>query len=166
MSLRTVFLVIVAGLLAIFTVLNWHAFITPTTLSLVFTEVQAPLGLVMLVITGLLAALFLLYVAYLQSSTLLESRRFARELQSQRQLADAAEASRFTELRTVLEERLRNLDGALTETQAVVQRKLDSVQGEMRSSVEQSTTVLSTYIGEVEDRLERRMAATAANPPG
>ena len=110
MSLRTVFLMMVAGLLAIFTVLNWQAFIAPTTLSLVFTEVQAPLGLVMLVITGLLAALFLLYVAYLQSTTLLESRRFARELQSQRQLADAAEASRFTELRTVLEERLRHLD--------------------------------------------------------
>jgi uncharacterized integral membrane protein len=166
MSLRTVFLVMVAGLLAIFTVLNWQAFITPTTLSLVFAEVQAPLGLVMLVITGLLAALFLLYVAYLQSTTLLESRRFARELQSQRQLADAAEASRFTELRTVLEERLRHLDAALAETQTVVQGKLDRVQADMRSAVEQSATTLSAYIGEVEDRLERRMSSDAVNPPG
>ncbi len=140
MRIRTVLLLLIVVALATFTIVNWAAFTTPTVLSIVFASVEAPLGLVMLVITGLLAAMFLLYVAYLQGTVILEARRSARELQAQRQLADQAEASRFTELQKSLEARLDRLDQ------------------ELRAVVEQSTTVLTSYIGEVEDRLERRIA--------
>ena len=138
MRMRTLLLLLIVVVLGTFTILNWTAFTTPTSLSLVFASVQAPLGLVMLVITGILAALFLLYVAYLQGTVILEARRSSRELQSQRQLADQAEASRFTELRGVLEARLDRLDI------------------ELRATVEQTAAGLSAHIGEIEDRLERR----------
>ena len=59
-----------------------------TTLSVGFTTVQAPLGLVLLIVTALLALLFLIYVVYLQSSVLLENRRQSRELQNQREIAE------------------------------------------------------------------------------
>jgi uncharacterized integral membrane protein len=140
MRIRTLFLLLILVALATFTILNWTAFTAPTTLSLVFASVQAPLGMVMLVITALLAAMFLLYVAYLQGTVILEARRSARELQSQRQLADQAEASRFTALQKTIEARLDRLDH------------------DLRGAVEQTGTVLTAYIGEVEDRLERRMA--------
>jgi hypothetical protein len=139
MGMRTLLLLLVVIALAAFTILNWTAFTTPTSLSLVFASVQAPLGLVMLVIAGLITIAFLLYVAYLQGTVILETRRAARELQSQRQLADQAEASRFTELHKTLEERLDRLDH------------------DLRATVEQTGTVLTAYIGEVEDRLERKM---------
>ena len=165
MNLRTLFLLIVLELLAAFTALNWSAFTAPMTLSLAFTSVQAPLGLIMLGATAVLGVAFLLYVTYLQSTSILESRRLARELHAQRQLADEAEASRFTELRTFFEQRMTRLDDAVARTQSVVQSTSGTLQSDLRGAVEQSTTVLSAYIGEVEDRLERKLGTTAATPP-
>jgi uncharacterized integral membrane protein len=113
MQLRNVVLLIVLAAVIVFAALNWNAFMTPTTLSLGVAQVQAPLGLVMLGLTAALTLVFLLYVVYLQTTVLLETRRHARELQAQRELADQAEASRFTELRNYLDTRLRDLENAL-----------------------------------------------------
>jgi len=90
MYLRTILIVLALGALTLFTAVNWSAFNTPTTLSVIFATVEAPLGLVLLGMVVLLAALFLIYVVYLQSSVLLETRRHARELHSQRELAEHA----------------------------------------------------------------------------
>jgi uncharacterized integral membrane protein len=109
-----VVLLVVLGLVALFAALNWRVIIAQTTLSLGFAEVQAPLGLVLLALLGLLTTLFLLYVVYLQTTVLLETRRHARELQAQRELADQAEASRFTELRGFLDTRLSELENSLS----------------------------------------------------
>lgn len=113
MQLRNVVLLVVLGVVALFAALNWRVIVAPTTLSLGFAEVQAPLGLVLLVVLAVVSALFLFYLVYLQSSVLLEHRRHARELETQRELADQAEASRFTELRTLLEARLDQLENSL-----------------------------------------------------
>ena len=164
MSLRSVFLLLLSGVLAIFTILNWAAFTTPTTLWLVFASVQAPLGLVMLVVTGLLAAFFLMYVVYLQSTVILEARRNARQLQAQRQLADEAEASRFTELRAFLEDRISKIEGKVAQLQFAVESRLDRLDTDLRATIEQTGTVLSGYIGEVEDRLERKIGTITAAP--
>ena len=80
MYLRTLVILTVLGLIAIFSALNWSAFIAPTVLSLGFTSVEAPLGLILLGIVALLTFLFLVYITYLQSAVLLEGRRHAREL--------------------------------------------------------------------------------------
>ena len=164
MSLRTLLLLVMLGVLALFTALNWSAFTTPTSLSLVFATVQAPLGLLMLVITGLLAVYFLLYVVYLQSTVILEARRYARELQAQRTLADEAEASRFTEMRAFLDSRIAKLEGDVAQSQSSMQGRLDRMGADLRSTIEQTGTVLTAYIGEVEDRLERGMAASSSAP--
>jgi len=147
MSPRTLFLLLVAALLALFTIFNWQAFTTPTTLWLLFARVQAPLGLVMLAITGLLTALFLLYVAYMQTTAILEARRYARELQAQRKVADEAEASRIAELRTVVEASVRSIDERITQSQNAAQSALEQVAIELRTAIEQTGTVLSSYIG-------------------
>ena len=109
MYLRTLFLVLALGALALFTAANWSAFIAPTTLSVIFATIEAPLGLVLLSVVVLLTALFLIYVVYLQSSVLFETRRHARELHAQRELAEHAEISRFHDLRSSLEAQLQTL---------------------------------------------------------
>jgi len=114
MPLRTVLLLIVLAAIALFAALNWSAFLAPTTLSLGFAQVQAPLGLIMLGLIAILTAVFLGYLVYLQSTVLLESRRHAKELQAQRELADQAEASRFTELRSHLDSRLSEIENSLS----------------------------------------------------
>jgi uncharacterized integral membrane protein len=155
MYLRTVIIVLVLGLLAIFAIFNWSAFLSPTTLTVGFATVEAPLGLILLGIVGLVTVLFLIYVVFLQSTTLLESRRQARELQNQRELADRAEDSRFEQLRSTMEARLTDLENEATESKAAVLARLDSVEHNLRSAVEQSGNTLAAYIGEIEDRLER-----------
>ena len=78
MYLRTLLILFVLGTLILFAAINWTAFVSPFKLSVVFTTVEAPLGLVLLGIIGLLTLLFLIYLVFLQSSSLLESRRQAR----------------------------------------------------------------------------------------
>ena len=112
--MRHAVIVVLLALVALFALLNWGLITAPTNLSLGFAEVQAPLGLVLLGLLGLITAAFLFYVVYLQSTVLLETRRHARELEASRSLADQAEASRFTELRAYLEGRLREMEGSLS----------------------------------------------------
>ena len=125
MPLRTVFLIVVFALVALFAVLNWSAFLAPTTLSMGFAQFQAPLGLLMLGLLAVLSALFLGYLVYLQTTVLLQWRRREKELQASRELADQAEASRFTELRA-------HLDTRLTE----IENSLSAQMGEMRDRLE------------------------------
>jgi uncharacterized integral membrane protein len=150
---------------AIFTAINWSAFVTPTTLSLVFVRVEAPLGLVLLGFVAVLTLLFLIYVVYLQSSVLIESRRYARDLQAQRELADQAEASRFSQLRAFLDSELGSVAQKSEELKTGMLAKLEDLERELRSVVEQSGNTLAAYIGEIEDRLERTSGGRSSKDP-
>lgn len=156
MKIRTLFLLIVVVAIAVFAALNWSAFMTPTTLSLGVAVVQAPLGLVMLGLLAFLTALFLVFMIYLQTSFLLEARRNARELQANRELAEKAEVSRFTELRGFLDTELKKQADVDAETRAAVLARLDQLDNDLRAAVEQAGNTLSAYIGELEDRIEKK----------
>jgi uncharacterized integral membrane protein len=164
MHLRTLLVLLVLGILAAFVAANWSSFMAPTTLSLFFATIQAPLGLVMLGFTALLTALFLLFIAYLQASLFIDSRRYARELQAQRTLADQAEASRIAELRGYLEAELPKLAGTIAESRVAVETRLDRLDRDLRSVIEQAGNTLAAYIGEFEDRLERSRTGKDAHP--
>ena len=129
------FLVLV--LVGLFALLNWDAFSALSPLKLGLTTVQAPLGLIMLGLVAFLCVLFTVWVVTMQASSLMEARRQTRELQAQRDLADRAEASRFTELRTEL------------------MARLDRMQSDARIAIEQSSNALAAQVGELEDRLVR-----------
>jgi hypothetical protein len=163
MKIRTLFLLIVLVAISVFAALNWNVIMMPTTLSLGVAVVEAPLGLVMLGILAFLTALFLVFVVYLQTSALLEARRHARELQSNRELADQAETSRFTELKRFLEVELKRQVGLNAELRDVVLARVDQIDRDLRAMIEQSSNTLSAYIGELEDRLEKGGQAPA--PP-
>jgi len=155
MRARTLVLLIVLILIGAFAAVNWKAIVAPTALSFLITDVQAPLGLILLAITAFITVLFLLYLVYLQTSVLLDSRRHSRELQAQRELADQAEASRFTELRLFLESELHKLAGQSTEAESRVTARLEQVQRDLSAAMSQTETSLSAYIGELEDRVQR-----------
>ena len=125
MAPRNVVLAFLLAAVAVFAALNWGVIMAPTTLSLGFAQVQAPLGLVLLGLIALLTAAFVLYLLYLQTSVLLEARRHARELQASRELADQAEASRFTELRAVLETRLTEVENSLSAQLGELRERLE-----------------------------------------
>jgi hypothetical protein len=155
MPLRTILILIVVGAIAIFAALNWTAFTSTTALRLGFATIEAPLGLIMLGLTILLAFLFLIFIAYLQGSVLLENRRHARELRAEREVAEQAEASRYTQLREFLEAELQKIRyrSELGETGVIA--RLDQLDRELRAVIEQTGNSLAAYIGELEDRLQR-----------
>lgn len=165
MQLRTLALLLALAALAVFAAINWHAFTAPATLSLVFTTVEAPLGVVMLAVAGAIAVLFLVFIAYLQTTVLLDARRHARELEASRTLADQAESSRFTELRGFLEAELRRLGAAREQGEAELAARIDRLEADLRAALEQTGNSLAAAIGELEDRLDARAGAAPRSPP-
>lgn len=162
MRIRSLLLVLVLALIAAFTALNWNVFLANTTLSFGITTLDAPLGLIMLALLIFMVAYCLVYVLYLQSNVLMDTRRNAKELQTNRELADKAEASRFTELRGFLEAGMKqSAEQNKTAQQALIAR-LDALETALRGTVEQSGNSLSAYIGELEDRLTPEKDAPAA----
>lgn len=156
MRLRSILLIIVVALVGVFAALNWAAFNAVTELSLGFTTIQAPLGLIMLGIAGMLLILFLLYALYLQTTYLMESRRYSKELEASRELADKAEGSRFNELRNFLDAEMQRRDQLLAEHRNAFMTRMDTLEQQMQHSVENAGNGLSAMFGELEDRIERR----------
>ena len=156
MKAPTVLLLAVLALIVVFAAVNWSVIMAPTTVSMLVTDVQAPLGLILLSITLMITALFLIFVVYLQTNVLLDARRHSRELGAQRELADKAEASRFTDLRSYLDTELRRIGDQVAESRSITTSRLDQVERELRTAVDQAGNTLAAYIGELEDRLERK----------
>jgi hypothetical protein len=112
---RTLVVLAVLVFTGLFALLNWTQFTTPTTLNFGFFELAAPLGMIMLGLVALLSVVFIVWALSMQATLLVESRRQAKELQAQRELADRAEASRFTELRDfIAAEFARTHDAVMT----------------------------------------------------
>lgn len=130
--LMRVLLLVVLAIATVFVALNWGTIVTPTTISLGFTSVQAPLGLVLVGLMAIITALFLAFIVYLQMTVVLEMRANAREMRSQRELAEQAEASRFTELREFVASETERLRSALQQTE----NSLAADIGELRNRID------------------------------
>jgi flagellar biosynthesis component FlhA len=155
MKFQTTVILLVAVVIAAFTVLNWNIIVVPAELSLGVTTVRASLGLVMLGLAAALAILFLAFAVCLQAAARKESRRQAAQIQAARELAERAETSRYTKLREVLEEGLRKEETRTAESTNLLLTQLRQESGDLKTLIEQSGNTLAAYIGEVEDRLER-----------
>lgn len=140
-----------------FAALNWPVLAAPATLSLGMTQVQAPLGLVMLGMLVLVLALFLTYTLYLQTTVLLASRHQAREMQALRKLADQAEASRLDALRDELLADFRNSAKADQANWQNLVSRIDALERDLGLAVEQSGNALAASLAEMDDRLRRQL---------
>jgi hypothetical protein len=148
-----VLLVVVA--LSVLTLLNWSAVVAPTALSIGFATVHAPLGLVLLIGSGILTTTFLVFVAFQQTAALVEARRFARDLRAERELADKAEASRLADLRAYVERELRALGDGSISTRADVHARLDRLEALLMARLAEVGNGLAAHVAEVEDKLDR-----------
>lgn len=167
MRTSTFLLLLVLAAIGLFAALNWPAFNQPTTLSLGFTAVTAPIGLIMLGLLVAVSAIFLAYLVTLQTSVLLETRRHARELQSHRALADQAEASRFTELRKFIESELNARTARDAEMHNSLLAKMDRMDESLRIALQDSNNTMAAYMGQMEERLDherRTLPSTSPRP--
>lgn len=152
---RTISLLVIALLIVLLAVLNWTTLASPTLISLGITSVTAPLGLIMLGLTVLLAVLFVAYVLTLQGSVLMENRRHNRELQSQRELADKAEASRLTEMRSALDLQLQQQSLDLRNVRDGLLARIDRLEQTVDARLDQTDNTTAAYLGQIEDRMTR-----------
>ena len=165
MNFRTVLIVVLLAAFAGFLVLNWSVVTTPTTLSFGFGTAHAPLGLLLLGFTVLIAAMFLFLLVVQQATVLGETRRAAKELTAQRTLADQAEASRFTALGEHMDGELRRLEAQAAMRQDALAQRLNQMEQVLRTHVDQASNSLAAFIGELDDRVERIAAARELSPP-
>ncbi|MBV7429205.1 LapA family protein [Acidovorax sp. sif1233] len=149
MHLRSIVLLLTVLAIAILAALNWPTLAAPALVSLGIVVFEAPLGLIMLALTALLGIFFLAYVLSLQGSVLMETRRHGKEMQVQRELADKAEASRFTELRTFL-------DAQHHQAHAALLTRLDQLEARLAARVAESDNSTAAYVGQLEHQLRTR----------
>jgi len=156
MGFRSILLIVLFALLAAFAALNWAAFTATTSLTLGFTSVQAPLGLVMLALSALLALVFLGFAFYVRTSALLEGRRQMKELQAQRERADKAESSRITQLQQSLEAGLNRVAEQMNAHKNELLARMAQLEQTQAQLITETANGLSAAVGELEDRMARR----------
>lgn len=146
MNLRTLFLLLIVAAIAALAVLNWGELTAPSLMSLGVVSIEAPLGLIMLGLTALLGVFFIAYVLSLQGSVLLDTRRHSKEMTAQRELADKAEASRFTELRAFLETQHQQVQSQLI-------ARLDTLEARLAARAQESDNSTAAHVGQLEQQL-------------
>jgi hypothetical protein len=110
----------------------------------------------------LLTVVFMLFAAYLQTATLLESRKHAKEIQTQRKLADSAEGSRIVELQQLLSSNLMKLEQQSQEARSAAIARIDRLEQELRIAISHESAGLAAQIAELEDRINRQEAKPKA----
>jgi len=124
MRARTIALVVAILLVAGLAAQNWSEIVRPAPLSLGPVVVQAPLGLILLGLLALTLVLFLASAIALRTQSLLDYRQQQKALETQRQLADQAEASRFATLQAQLEQMHRSLGARLDALEGRLEARL------------------------------------------
>jgi len=166
MRFRTILLVIGLLMLAAFVAMNVDEFTRISTLNLGFTTLQVSLGLVMLALVVALLLIFLGSTLYMQSRHALEAQTHTRELTAQRELADKAEASRFTELRGYLEAQVRAEQQREVALEAVLVNRFSQQQQILLARMEQIDNSIAAHLGQLDDKLmQQRTSSSSSNLP-
>lgn len=146
MNFRSLLLTLTVAAIAALAFLNWYALAAPVPVSLGVATVEAPLGVIMLALTTVLAVLFIAYVLWLQGSVLLETRRHGKEMQVQRELADKAEASRFTEMKAFLKTQSE-------QTHSALMARIETLESRLLTRANESDNTTAAYVGQMENQL-------------
>lgn len=162
MRARLLFLLVAILAVAGFAALNWAEITRPSPLLLGPVVMDAPLGLILLSLLGIALVAFVLSAATMRTQNLVESRHHYKSLEAQRELADKAEASRFTELREFMTSELQRVVQASAESRASLLQRMEQLEQRQRLALEETGNSLSAYIGELEDRLEHHVPPQGA----
>jgi uncharacterized integral membrane protein len=144
MRFRTMLAIVISIALTAFFILNWRVFAAPATLSFLVISVDAPIGLVMLALFALGVLVLSSYLGVWQGTLLMEFRRQTKELQAQRSLAENAEASRLTELGTLIRDEIANSN-----------KRMETALEGLRSELRETENSIAATLGEMDDRYQR-----------
>jgi uncharacterized integral membrane protein len=149
-------------LLAIFAAANWALLTAPAPLNLIVATVDGPPGMVLLCAIVLFVVLYTVYALSVRTTALIETRRQMKALESQRELAETAEASRFTALGSRLDEEFARLRALVDETRTQSLGRAEALEAALAHKLDETANALFANIGEVDDKLDRLSGAPAA----
>ncbi len=171
MKIRTIALFLLLVVMAVFLVINWGALSAETTVNLVYTEIQAPLGILVVCGFAALIVLMLIYTVWQAASVTLELRSAYKETRNARALADDAEKSRFTESNKLLIERIEKLESLLLARNDELGQEVRRLRDEMgqkfaavNTEVAKQQDVAVSKVTESLGAFERRLHATLPAP--
>ena len=110
MKLRTLCMLLVLVLLAVFLVINWSALSQDMTVNLVYQEIQAPLGVIVAAAFGIVVVLQAFYNLWQQASVVVELRQAHKEARNARAEAAEADKNRVNELAREVREGFARLE--------------------------------------------------------
>lgn len=157
MKLLGIVVLLAVVLLAAFAQANWSLLFAPATISFLGFSSEGPLGAIVLGAALLPAVLLAVYAMSLRTAMLVEARRYARQLQAQRELAERAESSRLAELRGQLDRDMTELKTTLRDSADQAAQRIDWLENNLLGALTETTNVLSAYVGEVDDKLNRNL---------
>ena len=140
--------------------LNWQTLAAVAPLDLVVWQGDAPLGIVLLAMAGVLLVFFLFAYLNNQISSLLENRKLLKEIQRVQALADKAEASRMENLHQLISTEFRLLSALMERPGRVWTREalLDRVWGR---DIYVDTRTVDVHIGRLRKAINTGRARDA-----
>ena len=157
MTLRSVVLAILSLLALIFLILNWNGIMAPVPVNLIVNEVQAPLGLILLMILGGLWLFGIAWALMQQASTLVEIRRAYKEANANKSLADHAEMSRLEQTKESLRQEMtksrEELLAGIKEAVAVPAASAQDAQKRLEA-VEKALEKLTLRVEQIADKAQ------------
>jgi len=153
MRMRTIVLIIIVVLAAVFAVINRNALMFGHTLNLGFvTYTGVPLGLILL-LTGLaLALLFYLWGNVDRLRAQADSARLLRDMEALRINLDSQEGSRFAQLQDYIDERFETL-GQSVSRPALPAPGLEAT----NARIDALQRDLNVQLAQIDDYLKRRL---------
>jgi hypothetical protein len=149
---RVLFIVLAVLVTAAVATFNWPEITRSQSLDFGLFTTTAPLGLILLVILGLVLAVFLVSSSIQESRYLLDHRRHSRALHEQRELAEKAEASRFTNLREHLDNHLRESRHRESLMATEFEKRLMQSHQELRAQVERLHQMVASRLDALDTR--------------
>ena len=145
-------LLVAWALLAALAALNWGELSAVRVVSLGVASVPVPLFTMVLGPAILLTVLYIGAVAYLRIGAHRQAKQRDRELPASPAPADDTEASRYTALRSLLEE----LSARQAQSNSDLLARLDRQEQELRAAIDQAGDTLAASVCELEDRLVKQ----------
>ena len=152
-------IIVALFLLGVFLFANWNTLTTPAQLSFLFFDAEIPASFIFLGVTLVFAALLISYTLMLRTTMLMEAHRHAHEFQAQRKLAESAEASRFEQLREQITLEFARLHTANQDTRTSLMAHTESMEQLLQKKLDETTNSFDAYAGEIEEKLDRVLAA-------
>ena len=152
MKIRTLGMLLIVIVMAVFLIINWGTLSQVTTVNLVYTKMEAPLGIIVVAAFAAVVVLLMAYTVWQQASVMMELRAAYKEARTARQMAEDADKSRIAEIRADFKERMEKMEALLaTRTDEVIRLMAE------RNQLEDET--LSKFRAEQQARADEARAS-------